>query len=711
MLQIKRNQEIIKIVIIYVLVGCAWIYFSDAVLFLLFQDTEIIAKLSIFKGVAFILFTSVLLLFLISRLSCKIKASVNALQESEERFRLAMEATSDGIWDWNIETGDVYFSPKYTQMLGYEQDEFRKRVEMWSDLIFEEDRERVLAVNQECIDGVTASFEVEYRIHTHNGLTKWILGRGRAVSRDEHGRATRLLGTHVDITESKRIEDALRESEDKFRLTFNFSPDAVNINRLKDGLYVDINEGFTRTTGYSREDVTGKTSLQLDIWHNLCDRQKLIDGLQKNGFYENLEAQFRRKDGTLLTGLMSARIISLKGVPHIISITRDITEHIRHEKEQLKIEKLESLGILAGGIAHDFNNILTGIMGNISFAKVFLDTAHKAFTPLAEAEKATVRAGELAHQLLTFARGGEPIKKVVSLHQLIDEVLSFVLHGSKVKGLVDIPDEIHALEVDEGQISQVLQNIIINAIQAMPEGGTLLVSARNEVMGRDNGLALAPGPYIRMICADKGSGISEENLKRIFDPYFTTKSTGIGLGLSSAHSIVSRHGGHISVDSTRGSGTTVTIHLPSTGSIYAIDQANSARSDTGEHPGGAVLVMDDDQMIRDIASSMLIHLGYDVTTCASGEEAVQDFKDSLKAGRPFLIGIMDLTIPGGLGGKEAAQKILALSPDACLIVSSGYSNDPIMSNYKEYGFSGAIAKPYNIGKFKEMLAMTHRKAD
>ena len=614
-----------------------------------------------------------------------------------------MEATSDGIWDWNIETGEVYFSPKYTRMLGYEPGEFRERVEMWSDLIYEEDRDRVLAVNQKCIDGITASFEVEYRIYTRNGQTKWILGRGRAVSRDAQGHATRMLGTHVDITDRKRVEDALRESEDTFRLTFNFSPDAVNINRLEDGLYVDINEGFTRITGYTREDCLGKTSLDLNIWHNPADRQRLVDGLREKGVYENLETQFQRKDGTLLTGLMSARIISLKGRLHLISITRDITERITHKKEQLKIEKLESLGILAGGIAHDFNNILTGIMGNISFAKVFLDAAHKSYTPLAEAEKAAVRAGELAHQLLTFARGGEPVKKMVSPQQLVDEAMSFVLHGSNVKGIVDIPDDIHAFDVDEGQISQVFQNIIINAAQSMPGGGTLTVTACNEELGAENILALAPGHYIRLTFADQGSGISDENLRRIFDPYFTTKPAGIGLGLSSAHSIVSRHGGHISADSIPGTGTTFTIELPSTGRMYTGRQADAVVPEPGEHAGGSVLVMDDDQMIREVASSMLMHLGYDVTTCTSGEEAVRLYKECLESGHPFLICIMDLTIPGGLGGKEAARQILALSSKACLVVSSGYSNDPIMSNYKEYGFSGAISKPYNISQFKKIL--------
>jgi two-component system, cell cycle sensor histidine kinase and response regulator CckA len=518
-----------------------------------------------------------------------------------------------------------------------------------------------------------------------------------------------LVAIIMDITERKLIEERLRESEDKFSLTFKSSPDAVVINRLDDGLYVDINEGFTRITGFTRDDVFGKTALELGIWQDPADRRRLVKGLQEKGFYENLEAQLRMKDGSIITGLISARVISLKGVPHIISITRDITEHKKHQTERLKMEKLESLGVLAGGIAHDFNNILTGIMGNISFAKIFLDAAHESYKPLAEAEKAAVRAGELAHQLLTFARGGEPIKKVVSPQHLIHEALSFVLHGSNVKGTVDIPDSIHAFVADEGQISQVFQNIIINATQAMPGGGILTVTAQNAVLDTNNALSLPPGPYIRLTFADQGCGISDDDLKRIFDPYFTTKTAGIGLGLSSVHSIVSRHGGHIGVSSAVGKGTTFTIHLPSIGKVSTNHKARPAEKAIRGHKGGSILVMDDEDMIREIAASMLAHLGYEVTTCIDGEEAVKLYKTSVESGAPFLMAIMDLTIPGGLGGKQAAEQILSLFPKACLVVSSGYSNDPIMSNYREYGFSGAIAKPYSIKNFKEVLdtLLTH----
>jgi two-component system, cell cycle sensor histidine kinase and response regulator CckA len=816
--KIKKHYEAGKIVSIYILFGFVWIYFSDTALGWFVRDPELITKIAIFKGLLFITITSVLLFFLIARLSGRIRRSTKALQESEERLDFLVKNSSDSLIIIGADGSQRYVSPAAERITGFPVGELEGRAldtvihpddmkdiqAAWNEAVKHPEKsvtvqcrhihktrewvfteaiaqsflddpaingiiasvrditehkrmettlrekseeleryfllsmdllciantsgefirvnpewERVLGysstelngrsflefVHPEDMDGTlkavsslkdqqeVMNFENRYR--RKDGTYRWIEWRSRP-------RGDLIYAVARDITERKQAENALQESEDKFRLTFNFSPDAVNINRLEDGLYVDINEAYTRITGFTREDVRGKTSLEINIWQEAADRQRLVQGLREKGYVENLEAQFRRKDGSLVTGLMSARIVSLKGVPHIISISRDITERKKHENEQLKIEKLESLGILAGGIAHDFNNILTGVIGNISFAMVFLDAAHKAYKPLAEAEKAAARAGELAHQLLTFARGGEPIKKVVSPRRLVDEALSFILHGSNVKGIIDIPDSIHTFEADEGQISQVLQNIIINATQAMPGGGILTVAARNEVLTDNNALSLPPGSYIRLTCVDQGCGISNDILKRIFDPYFTTKSAGIGLGLSSVHSIVCRHGGHIGVESVIGKGTNFTIHLPSMGK--AEEQADATVQLRAEHRGGCILVMDDDQMVKDIAMLMLTHLGYEVTVCAEGEGAVELYTASVESGTPFSMVIMDLTIPGGLGGKQAAERILSRFPKACLVVSSGYSNDPIMSNYREYGFSGVIAKPYTLQNFKEVLS-------
>ena len=415
-----------------------------------------------------------------------------------------------------------------------------------------------------------------------------------------------------------------------------------------------------------------------------------------------------RPDGTSkLMGISGTPVLDSNG--HIwasLVCFQDITDRKEHENERLKVQKLESLGVLAGGIAHDFNNILTGVMGNISLAKMFVGGAHKAYAPLLGAEKASMRASELARQLLTFAKGGDPVKKVFSVQVLVKECVSMVLHGSNVKCTVDVPDSIHAINADEGQISQAIHNIIINATQAMPGGGSLTISARNEMLAVKNSMKLPPGTYIRIACIDEGCGISDADLRKIFDPYFTTKVSGTGLGLASTHSIIIKHGGHISVSSMVDKGTTFTIHLPSIGETFSEYKPESVSQTVECQNCGSILVMDDEEMIRDLAAEMLLEIGYEVTTCADGTEAVSHYSAAKESGTPFSAVIMDLTIPGGLGGKEAAKEILSIDPSACLIVSSGYSNDPIMSDYSAYGFEGAIAKPYTISELAQALRVT-----
>jgi PAS domain S-box-containing protein len=371
-------------------------------------------------------------------------------------------------------------------------------------------------------------------------------------------------------------------------------------------------------------------------------------------------------------------------------------ERLRVEELLFHSQKLESLGVLAGGIAHDFNNILTGILGNVSLAQMFLDETHKSYKPLCYAEKAALRAAELATQLLTFAKGGAPVKKPLSLAESIKESVSLALRGANVNCVVRVAEDLHAVEADAGQMSQVFHNIIINAVQAMPGGGTLTIGAENVTLAAGNQLALPQGACVRVTFADEGCGMAQEMQHKIFDPYYTTKSGGSGLGLASVHSIVRKHDGHIGVRSAVGSGTVFTLHLPSIGA--AITPAASAEPSLagGTEAKGKVLVMDDEALIRNLATQLLQHLGYGVTSCANGEEAVTLYGAAMRSGAPFLAAIIDLTIPGGMGGKEAAQRILAIDPAARLIVSSGYSSDPVMADFVNHGFCAAMAKPYRV---------------
>ena len=365
----------------------------------------------------------------------------------------------------------------------------------------------------------------------------------------------------------------------------------------------------------------------------------------------------------------------------------------RVRQERFKLEKLESLGVLAGGIAHDFNNLLMGIMGNISLARETVPVGHEARQLLDEAEQASIRATSLTRQLLTFAKGGNPVKARAAIGDVVNECVTFALRGSNVKAETRIPKDLWAAEIDRGQVAQAIHNIVINAIQAMPQGGTLHTTCENLSMTGGIPGGLKDGRYVRVSIRDEGTGIPREYLPRIFDPYFTTKQRGSGLGLAMVHAVINKHGGTIEVESELGKGSTFHVLLP------ALD-APVPPPTAAERPvsiaGARGLVMDDDLSVRNLLADYLNRLGCQPAVTATGAEAIAAYKEALEKGKPHDVVILDLTVPGGHGGKWVIGELLALDPAVKAVVSSGYSTDPVLANFREYGFRAILAKPYRL---------------
>jgi two-component system cell cycle sensor histidine kinase/response regulator CckA len=378
----------------------------------------------------------------------------------------------------------------------------------------------------------------------------------------------------------------------------------------------------------------------------------------------------------------------------------EIAERKRMEEDLIRTEKLESLGVLAGGIAHDFNNLLSAVLGNISLARRYAAGGEKICERLDEAERAASRAAELSQQLLSFAKGGVTVRKIVSLQRLVRDAADFALRGSSVKCSFHIPDDLWAIDADEGQICQVISNIVLNAGQAMQAGGTVRVECSNERGARQDATGSSGDRLVRIDIKDQGTGIAKEHIERIFDPYFTTKQEGTGLGLATAYYIVRKHGGTITADSEPGKGTTFHIHLPAVSGEAA--DAGSQRREL--FPGkGKVLVMDDEEIIRMIVGNMLGEIGYDAAFAEDGQEAVLKYRQAKAAGQPFDAVLLDLTIKGGMGGMECMRNLLESDPGVKAIVTSGYAEDPILSHYREFGFMDIITKPYQLEDLSEIL--------
>jgi PAS domain S-box-containing protein len=509
-----------------------------------------------------------------------------------------------------------------------------------------------------------------------------------------------------DITAFKELEDLLREEREQLLVTLRSIGDAVITTDLK-GRIVLMNRVAEQLTGWAQEEARGR---EVDEILDLVDPEsgRRADNPLRQAITQGVVLEFTEglllhsRDGRVLKVADSASPIRDEKSRIIggVLVFRDITERERMQEEVFKLRKLESVGRLAGGIAHDFNNLLTGIMGNIEIALLRCDSRpDNGRENLAKALKAANRAADLTQKLLTFAKGGEPIKESANIAEIIRDSAEFPLLGSNIALDLVLPDDLWAAEVDAGQISQVIQNLVINAVHAMPAGGKLSIRAENLKLRPDQALALSleAGFYVRITIRDQGCGIPEQLYDRIFDPFFTTRQEGSGLGLSVVHSIVNKHGGCIMVSSKEGSYAEFTIYLPALGRVPE-NIGLLARRERNRIRGCRVLIMDDEEMVLEILGDALASYGCEVTAVRDGREALECYRKD-----KFDLVIIDLTIPGGLGGRETIKRLREYDPGVKAVVSSGYANDPVLARYEDYGFCGRLEKPFVLEDLFRLL--------
>ena len=625
-----------------------------------------------------------------------------ALRTSEERFRGLIENSPSAIFLNDREHRFRIVNKRFEQWYGVAEADVLGKTSY--DLFPQEYADVYVSQDQEVLETGTA-IERELTVPFADGTLHPVLVTKYPVF-DARGHPVGVGTINSDMTARKHAEDELRRQRDMLDVTLSSIGDAVIatdthsritfFNRVAEGL-----------TGWPQQDALGRS---LDEVFRIVHEQTLqpaenpVARVMREGVVVGLAnhtALITRQNQMIPIADSGAPILSSSGILQgVVLVFRDITEQKQLEEVLLRARKIESVGVLAGGIAHDFNNLLTGIMGNVSLAMMLAGQEEQVVARLTEAENACRRATKLTHQLLTFSKGGAPVRQTVSIAELLTESATFALRGSNVRGVFTIAEDLWPADVDADQINQVLHNVVLNAAQAMPDGGTVQVQADNIWLNAAEVPPLHEGRYLKITVHDQGRGISAEILPNIFDPYFTTKEHGSGLGLATAYAIITKHDGFITVASEVGAGATFVMYLP--GSQHDVMPAQDI-PDTPLVGSGRILVVDDEEAIRDLLSTMLTRIGYEVDCVRDGADAIDVYQNAQAEGRPYTAVILDITIPGGMGGLEALAPLRAIDPQAKVLISSGYANNPVMANFQQYGFDGVIAKPYTVQRLHDVL--------
>jgi PAS domain S-box-containing protein len=588
-------------------------------------------------------------------------------------------------------------NPQLVQLLGYSEEELRELTlwdvtpERWQAL------ESWILQNQVLRRGWSDPFEKEYR--SKDGVVFPVEVTAYPLD-DGAGQITGFWAFVRDISDRRRAEEGVQASEEMFRLLISATSDGILVAHPQSGQFVFGNQASCRLLRSSPGELRSLTLAEIV---GPEDRPKLdaaVARLAAEADHALLDLLLRRRDGSTLPVDLSLSLVRLGETPYLLVSLRDTTERRKLALETQRAERLDAIGLLAGGIAHDFNNILMAILGRISLARLQADPAGSLAVLLGEAEQATFRARDLTQQLLTFASGGAPVRRPVAVDTLLRAELPVDRPGPGLQWRLLLPPGLWTVDVDQAQIAQVLRNLVQHVRQEAAGAGELVVAAANFECGPDAGLSLAPGRYVRVSFTDHGPGFSAERLARLFDPYYATQESGPGLGLAVAFSVLKKHDGLLHVESTPGVGSTFHLYLPA-----VVREVRGADRPVAGSPSGPrrVLLMDDDADVRKVASQLLVALGYEVLAAAEGEEALRRHQEARAEGRPCDVAILDLTVPGGLGGLGCARRLQEVDPSLPILVASGYSAAAVMAEPLSHGLAAVLMKPYRLAELRQVL--------